>query len=171
MMCINNSSLLLHNVPHGYLKGSIIYIQQQTMHQVVACKRFKAKKITKPTPSKVVMVIVAYERLPSLRKFWCFKKVVTYGRWLNMGVWLYYYCQIPLATCTIQRNKQTNLSSSLISVSTSNVYIKPEQPPPSTETRRKLSLSSANILWSCYNTINNMLSSVPHNCKLCSGIL
>ena len=70
-----------------------------------------------------------------------------------------------------ETNRQTNLSSSLISVSMSNVYLKPEQPPPSTETRRKLSLSSANILWSCYNTINSMFSSVPHNCKLRSGIL
>lgn len=60
-----------------------------------------------------------------------------------------------------ERNRQTNLSSSLISVSMSNVYLKPEQPPPSTETRRKLSLSSANILWSCQNTINSMFSSVP----------
>ena len=84
--------------------------------------------------------------------------------------WRFDCCQIPLATCTIQTNKQTNLSSSLISVSMSNVYIKPEQPPPSTETRRKLSLSSANILWSCYNTINGIFSSVPQNCKLCSGI-
>ena len=113
------------------------------------------------------MVIVTYERLPWLRKFWCFEKVVAYGRWSNMKVWPYYCCQIPLATCTIQTNKQTNLSSSLISVSMSNVYIKPEQPPPSTETRRKLSLSSANILWSCYNTINGIFTSVPQNCKLC----
>ena len=44
----------------------------------------------------------------------------------------------------------TNLSSSLTSESTSNVYLNPEQPPPSTDTRRKLSLSSANILCSCY---------------------
>ena len=47
----------------------------------------------------------------------------------------------------------TNLSSSWILESMSNVYLNPEHPPPSTATRRKLSLSSANILCNCCNKI------------------